>query len=75
VGTVVIAILALVQSVSTKAELAQMASRATVKIADVKPYVNQKQAAEIVAGHYDEPVAMARVQVAQVEQGAMRAGF
>jgi len=75
VGTVVIAILALVQSVSTKAEVAQMASRATVKIADVKPYVNQEQAAEIVAGHYDEPVAMARVHVAQVEQGAMQAGF
>jgi hypothetical protein len=75
VGTVVIAILALVQSVSTKAEVAQMAERATVKIADVQAYVNQEQAAEIVARHYDEPVALARIQVAQVEQGSVQAGF
>jgi len=75
VGTVVIAILALVQSVSTKAEVKEMAARATVKIADVQAYVNQEQAAEIVAGHFDEPVALARVQVTQVEQGAMQAGF
>ena len=34
VGTVVIAILALVQSVSSKAEVAQMAARSTVKLVD-----------------------------------------
>jgi len=75
VGTVVIAILALVQSVSTKAEVKEMAARATVKIADVQAYVNQEQAAEIVAEHYGKPVLMARIQVVQVEQIEMRAGF
>jgi hypothetical protein len=75
VGTVVIAILALVQSVSSKAEVEQMAARSTVKIAAVQPYVNREQAAEIVAGHYDEPVALARIQVAQVEQSEAMAGF
>jgi hypothetical protein len=75
VGTVVIAILALVQSVSSKAEVAQMAARSTVKIAAVQAYINQEQAAGIVAGHYSEPVAMARMQVAQVEQDEAMTGF
>ena len=75
VGTVVIAILALVQSVSTKAEVEQMAARSTVKLVDVRPYVNAELAAEIVADHYGEPVVMARVQVGQVEQREMLAGF
>ena len=75
VGTVVIAILALVQSVSSNAEVKQMAARSTVKIVDMQAYANQEQAAQIVAEHYDEPVAMARIQVAQVEQSAMMAGF
>ena len=75
VGTVVIAILALVQSVSSKAEVEQMAARSTVKIGSVQAYIDQEQAAEIVAGHYDEPVAMARMQVAHVERSEMMAGF
>jgi hypothetical protein len=75
VGTVVIAILALVQSVSSKHAVEQMAARSTVKIAAVQAYINREQAAEIVAGHYDEPVAMALIQVAQVEQSEAMAGF
>jgi hypothetical protein len=75
VGTVVIAILALVQSVSSKAAVEQMAARSTIKIASVQAYMNHEQAAEIVAGHYDEPVAMARIQVAQVEQSEAMTGF
>jgi len=75
VGTVVIAILALVQSVSSKAEVEQMAARAPVKIADVQAYINHEQAVEIVAEHYGKPVLMARIQVVQVEQIEMRAGF
>jgi len=75
VGTVVIAILALVQSVSSKAAVAQMAARSTVKLVDVRPYLDAEQAAEIVADHYGEPVAMARVQVAQVERSEVLAGF
>ncbi len=75
VGTVVMAILALVQSVSSRSAVEQMAAHATIKLAEVRPYVNGAQAAGIVAGHYGEPVAMARVQVARVEQGEMLAGF
>jgi hypothetical protein len=75
VGTVVSAILVLVQSVSSKAQVAQMASEANIKLAAVRPYLNSAEAAVLVAGHYGEPVAMARMQVAQVEQNEMRAGF
>jgi hypothetical protein len=75
VGAVVGAILALVQSVSSKNAVEQMATRSTIKIAEVRPYLNETQAAEIVAGHYGEPVAMVRVQVARVEQSEMLAGF
>jgi hypothetical protein len=75
VGTVVTAILALVQSVSNKAAIAQMAARSTIKMAAVQPYLNETQAAEIVAEHYGEPNAMARMQVAEAQQSAMAAGF
>ena len=75
VGTVVIAILALVQSVSSKAEVEQMVARSAIKMAAVQAYVNHEQAAEIVAEHYGEPIDLARVQVAQVEQSAVMAGF
>jgi len=75
VGTVVSAILALVESVSSKAAVAQMAARATIKVAAVRPYMNETQAAEIVAGHYGEPVALARLQVTLAEQNEALAGF
>ena len=75
VGTVVTAILALVQSVSNKAAIAQMAARSTIKMAAVQSYLNESQAAEIVAGHYGEPVALARLQVAHAEQYEVQAGF
>lgn len=75
VGTVVSAILALVQSVSSKSAVAQMAARSTVKMEAVRPYLNETQAAGIVAGHYGEPVALARMQVAQAERYAVQAGF
>jgi hypothetical protein len=69
------AILALVQTVSSKADVVQMANRATVKIAAVRPYLNATQSAEIVAGHYGEPVVLARMQVAQTERAEALAGF
>ncbi len=75
VATVVLAILALVHSVSSKNAVEQMAARATVKLAAVRPYLNEMQAAEMVAAHYGEPVRLARMQVAQVEQNEMLAGF
>jgi hypothetical protein len=75
VGTIVSAILALVQSVSSKAAVARMAADSTVKMADVRPYLDEDKSAALVARHYDEPVALARMQVAQAEQEEMRAGF
>jgi hypothetical protein len=75
VGTVVTAILALVQSISSKKELEQMAAQSTIKLSAVGPYVNANLSAEIVAAHYDEPVKIARMQVAEVEQRELRAGF
>jgi len=75
VATIVAAILALVQSVSTKAQVAQMASQSPVKLAVVRPYLDERNSAAIVASHYGEPVALARVQVEQAETSAVRAGF
>ena len=75
VGTIVSAILALVQSVSSKVAVAQMASQSTIKLAQVRSYMNEGKAVEIVAGHYGEPVGLARVQVVQVERNETMAGF
>lgn len=75
VGTIVNAILALVQQISSKAAVSQMASQAGVKLAMVRPYLDNSRAASIVAAHYDEPVALAQKQVAQAEQAEVSAGF
>jgi hypothetical protein len=75
VGTIVVAILSLVQSVSTKAQVAQMAVNSDVKLAAVAPYLNESRSAEIVAEHYGEPAQLARAQVVQVTQAEMNAGF
>jgi len=75
VATIVSAILALVQSVSSKAQVARMASQSSIKLAAVQPYLSQAQAARVVAAQYGEPVAVARRQVAQAEQMEMQAGF
>jgi len=75
VGTIVSAMLAMVQSVSSRAAVAQMAAASTVKLATVRPYMDEGRAAAIVAGHYGEPVALARIQIAQAEQNAALAGF
>ena len=75
VGVVVSAILALVQSVSTKAEVARMAGQSSIKLAAVRGLLDQDRAAAMVAEHYGEPVELARVQVAQVEVAEVRAGF
>ena len=75
VSTIVNAILALVQQISSKAAVAQMASHAGVKLAIVQPYLDKSGAAAIVATHYVEPVAEAQAQVAQAEQEEVNAGF
>jgi hypothetical protein len=75
VATIVTALLALVQSVSTKAAVAQMAAASTIKLASVRPYIDQNRAAEIVAAHYGEPVELAQMRVVQAEQSTAMAGF
>jgi hypothetical protein len=75
IATVVNALLALVESVSSKAAVARMAAAATIKLEAVQPYLNKGQAAEMVAAHYGEPVEVARIQVAQAEWIAEGAGF
>jgi hypothetical protein len=75
VATIVSAILALVESVSSKGAVAQMAADSTVKLAAVERYLDEGRAAEIVAGHYGEPVAWARMQVKRAEWNAAQAGL
>ena len=75
VGAVVTAMLALVTSISSKAAVAQMAFHSTIKLATVRPWLDEDKAAVMVAGHYGEPVEQARIRVASLELGAARAGF
>jgi hypothetical protein len=75
VATIVSAILALVQTISSKAEVAQMAAQSTIKLAAVRPLLDGSQAERIVADHYGEPVELARAQVAQAEYAQAQAGF
>jgi hypothetical protein len=75
VATIVSGILSLIQSVSSKAQLARMALASGVKLALVEPYINHSLSAQIVATHYNEPIAVARVQVVQAEQMQVSAGF
>jgi hypothetical protein len=76
VSTIVESILALVQSVSSHAAVAVMASQATIKLATVQPFLmNRAETARLIASHYNEPVSLASQQVAQSEQAAQQAGF
>jgi len=75
VATIVTAILALVQSISSKAQVAQMAAQSAIKLAAVRPLLDGSRAAAMVAGHYGEPVELARVQVARAEVAVTQAGF
>jgi hypothetical protein len=75
VGTIVSALLALVQTVSSKADVAQMASLSSIKMAAVRRFLDEGKAAELVAGHYGEPLALAQIQVAQEQYYEAQAGF
>lgn len=75
VGAVVSAILSLVQSVSGKAAVAQMAADSSIKLAAVRSLLDENRAAVAVAAHYAEPVAVARMQVAQAEASQIQSGF
>ena len=75
VATAVTAILALIQSASSKQAVARMAAASVIKLAAVSSYVDRVTAANIVAAHYHEPLTLARFQVAQTEQAETAAGF
>ena len=75
VSTILNAMLALVISVSSQAQVAQMAAQSSIKLAEVRGYMDEGKAAEIVAGHYGEPVGVARVQVELAERNEALAGF
>ncbi len=75
VATIVNAMLALVEQVSSKAAVAHMAQAAQIKMAAVEPYLDRNQSVAMIAAHYDEPVEVARAQVVLAEQDAARAGF
>lgn len=75
VATIAATMLALVQSVSSKTAVAQMAAQSTVKLAMVEPYLDREAAAVTLARHYEEPVAAARVQVGETEAALAQAGF
>ena len=75
VATVVSAMLSLVQSVSSKTAVAQMASRSAIKRASVEGLLDFSLEARVVADHYGEGIGQARVQVAHEEQAMKLAGF
>lgn len=75
VATVVAAMLSLVQSISSKSALAQMAVHSNIKQTTVAPLLDSAQAARMVAAHYGEPLAMAQIQVDQAEQNQALAGM
>ncbi|HWT65612.1 MAG TPA: hypothetical protein VN151_05820, partial [Terracidiphilus sp.] len=75
VATIAATMLALVQSVSSKTAVAQMAGESTVKLAVVEKYMDREIAAGMVARHYGEPVVVARVQVEESEETLVSAGF
>ena len=75
VATIAGVILSLVKSISGKAAVAQMAARSTIKLAAMEPYLDRPRSAAIIAAHYDESLAVARIQAAEAEQAQLRAGF
>ena len=75
VATIMSTILALVASISSKAAVANMSAQTGIKLSMVRPYLNNTRAAELVAAHYNEPLTVARMRVAQVEQAEINAGF
>lgn len=75
VATIVTAMLTLIQSVSTRASVAHMAARSTIKLAAVQPLLNRSNAVRMVAEHYAEPIAVAESQLAASEQAESRSGF
>lgn len=75
VATIVNAIFALVQSISSKIAIAQLETPSTIRLAKIEQYLDRSQSAQIIAAHYNEPVEDARAQAAQAERSLTLAGF
>ena len=75
VATIVNAILALVTSVSGKAQVAEMAARSPVKLAMVMKLEDRQLQASIVAAHYDVPISVAMIDCNRAQYQLMQAGF
>lgn len=73
--TIVNTILALVASVSTKGEVAAMASASPVKLAEVEPYAPLTQAGTLVAAHYGIDWADGMTRVIDGQDRLAAAGF
>jgi hypothetical protein len=52
-----------------------MASASAIKLAAVEPYLDPSQSAQTIAAHYNEPLAFARIQLAQSRQLQIDTGF
>jgi len=75
VSIAVNAVLALIESISNRSAVAQMAARSTIKLSTVLPYLDEERSAAVLAVHYAEPIQMARNQIMLTERGAMLFGF
>jgi hypothetical protein len=75
VATIVGVLLSLVESISSKAAIAQMAANSTIKQSAIQPYLDTPQFAKIIAAHYNEPLALADIQVAQAMRNGALTGF
>ena len=75
VATIVSAILALVQSISSKAAVAQMAAQSTIKLASVLPLLDQLQSAQTIAAHYGGSLPVAYKQTEQATHILRSEGF
>lgn len=75
VATIVTAILGLVQSISSKADVAHMAAGSAIKAAAVSRYLDGSRSEEIVAAHYRESQRQARQQIEATQAMQTAAGF
>ncbi len=75
VATIVTSILALVQSISSNADVARMASLSPIKLAAVTRYMDDSRSAAIIANHYGEAQAQAQQQIEESRAQIAAAGL
>lgn len=75
VAAITSSILALIQSISSKAAIAQMAAHSPIKISTIRPYVDRPGVVDVVARHYNESIGAADSQVARGTALEVQSGF